>query len=107
MRGNFARYFTANRLVSWPLWKTAVFGVLALAIAGSGAGVVVAAVSAASAASSAAPVSSAVATPAPTAVPVDASWLSLKWDAVEIADPQERATEAQITMQISVSQQKL
>lgn len=107
MRGNFARYFTANRLVSWPLWKTAVSGVLALAIAGSGAGAAVAAVSAASAASSAAPVSSAVATPAPTAVPVDASWLSLKWDAVEIADPQERATEAQITMQINVSQQKL
>lgn len=109
MKGNIARYFTANRLASWPLWKTLVSGVLAVAIAGSGTGAAVAAVSAAAAtpAPTAAATAAPTQEPTPTPVKMDASWLSLKWDATDIVGPAMRATNAQVSMEVNVSQQKI
>ena len=106
MKGSFARYFTANRFARWPLWKALISGALAVAVAGGGMGAAAAAASAADA-----PVPAASPSPAPTAAAApaepDASWLALKWKEAGIVPARQRATEAQITMEISVSQQKI
>lgn len=106
MNGNLARYFTAVGFGRWPIWKAAVSGVVALSLAAGGAGAAVAAANTAPAAASEAP---AVSVPEATAepIPADASWLSEKWTVSGVEPAEARATDAQITMDLSTSQQRI
>jgi hypothetical protein len=106
MNGNLARYFTAVGFGRWPIWKAAVSGVVALSLAAGGAGAAVAAANTAPAAASEVP---AVSVPEATAepIPADASWLSEEWTVSGVEPAEARATDAQITMDLSTSQQRI
>ena len=105
MKGDFSRYFSASRIARWPLWKSIVALVLALALLGGGTGSAFAAFVAASTSTAAEPV--ATATPQPTPSQLDAGWVNLAWYASGMTSMDSMKAQYTISMELNATQQSI